>query len=346
MKNQTKKLILILLSFALLIGLASCGTVSNEEDSSADNKNNGELKKITFALDWTPNTNHTGLYVAKEKGWYEEAGLDVDIVFIEDSASATLCATGKAQFAIEAQDTLAAALVGDEPLGITAVAAILQHNTSGIMSRKGDGIDVPQGLMDKTYATWDSPIELAMLKNLVENDGGDFSKVKLVPNNFVDEPGALAAKQTDAIWVFYGWGAINADVQNFDYDFFFFKDLNSVFDYYTPVIIANNEFLESDPETAKAFLAATRKGYEYAMQNPAEAADILIESDNTGSLKGSEELVKKSQEWLATSYIADAEQWGYIDPVRWDGFYSWLYDNNLIDTSLPAGTGFSNEYLG
>ena len=342
MKNQTKKLILILLSFALLIGLASC----NEEDSSADNKNNGELKKITFALDWTPNTNHTGLYVAKEKGWYEEAGLDVDIVFIEDSASATLCATGKAQFAIEAQDTLAAALVGDEPLGITAVAAILQHNTSGIMSRKGDGIDVPQGLMDKTYATWDSPIELAMLKNLVENDGGDFSKVKLVPNNFVDEPGALAAKQTDAIWVFYGWGAINADVQNFDYDFFFFKDLNSVFDYYTPVIIANNEFLESDPETAKAFLAATRKGYEYAMQNPAEAADILIKSDNTGSLKGSEELVKKSQEWLATSYIADAEQWGYIDPARWDGFYSWLYDNNLIDTSLPAGTGFSNEYLG
>lgn len=140
-----------------------------------------------------------------------------------------MCSAGQAQFAIEAQDTMAASLDSDAPLDITAVAAVLQHNTSGIMSRKGDGIDTPAGMTGKTYSTWESPIELATLETVVSEDGGDFSKVKLIPNDITDEPAALAAHQTDAIWVFYGWGGINAKQENTDCDFFFFKDINPVF---------------------------------------------------------------------------------------------------------------------
>ncbi|MGN0171764.1 MAG: ABC transporter substrate-binding protein [Acutalibacteraceae bacterium] len=341
-----KKILCIMLSLFMALGLAACATNSTTDTPTSESTKSAELTKITFALDWTPNTNHTGLYVAKEKGYFEQAGLDVDIVFLEESSSASLCASGKAQFAIEAQDTLAAAFTGEEQLGITAVAAILQHNTSGIISRKGDGIDTPKGLEGKTYSTWDSPIELAMLQSLVEKDGGDWSKVNLIPNNIVDEPGALKANQTDSIWVFYGWGCINADVQGFAYDYFFFKDVDSVFDYYTPVIIANNDFLSENPDTAKAFLSAVGKGYAFAASNPDEAAQILIESDSTGSLKGSEELVKKSQAWISGQYIADAEKWGVIDPVRWDAFYDWLNENHLAAKELPHGTGYTNDYLG
>ena len=94
----------------------------------------GENEKITFCLDWTPNTNHTGLYVALAKGYYEDAGLDVEIVQPPENGAALMCAAGQAQVAIEAQDTMAASLALDEPLGITAVAAVIQHNTSGIIS--------------------------------------------------------------------------------------------------------------------------------------------------------------------------------------------------------------------
>ena len=110
-----------------------------------------------------------------------------------------MCASGQAQFAIEAQDTMAAAIDSDNPLGITAVAGLIQHNTSGIISRKGDGIDSPKGLEGKTYSTWESPIEQATLKTVMKDEGADFSKVKLIPNNITDEPAALKAKQTDAI---------------------------------------------------------------------------------------------------------------------------------------------------
>lgn len=335
----------------MVLALAACssdsgdGNTTEAAESNSSDSVSDDLVEITFALDWTPNTNHTGLYVAQSLGYFEEAGLDVSIVFIEDSSSASLCAAGKAQFAIECQDTLVPAFTTDEPLGITAIAAILQHNTSGIISRQGEGMDTPKGLENHTYSTWDSSIELAMLKSVVETDGGDWDSVTLIPNNITDEPGALAANQTDAIWVFYGWGCINAQVQGFDFDFFYFKDIDSVFDYYTPVIIGNDEYMEENPEVTKAFLSAVKKGYEYAVENPEEAAQILIDSDNTGSLSGSEELVMQSQAWISTQYIDDAESWGVIDDSRWDAFYDWLYENELIDVELPHGTGFTNEYL-
>lgn len=307
-------------------------------------KKDTEKTKITVCLDWTPNTNHTGLYVAQSQGYYEEAGLEVEIVQPPEDGAALMCASGQAQFAIEAQDTMAASLDLDDPLGITAVAALIQHNTSGIISRAGDGITSPAGMCGKTYSTWESPIELATLESVITTDGGNFDEVTLIPNNITDEPAALAANQTDAIWVFYGWGGINAEIEDVDVDFFAFADIDDVFDYYTPVLIANNDFLAEDPDTAKAFLEATAKGYEYAIEHPEEAADMLIAGDTTGSLTDSRDLVVKSQEYLSQEYMADCDRWGYIDADRWNAFYGWLNDNELTSHDL-TGTGFSDDYL-
>ena len=111
------------------------------------------------------------------------------------------------------------------------------------------------------------------------------------------------------------------------------------------MIIANNDFLAQEPDTAKSLLEATKRGYEYAIENPEEAAQMLIDGDTTGSLKGSEELVMASQKWMCDQYKAEVEQWGYIDPARWDGFYQWLSDNGLCEIPIEAGVGFSNDYL-
>ena len=75
-----------------------------------------------------------------------------------------------------------------------------------------------------------------------------------------------------------------------------------------------------------------------------DEGQILIDGDNTGSLKDAEELVKKSQEFLSAKYIDDADSWGVIDPERWNAFYKWLYENQLCDKDL-TDVGFSNDYL-
>lgn len=336
MKKFTK-ILAVFMTAVLAFSLAACS-------KTADNSNK-KLTNITVCLDWTPNTNHTGMFVALDKGYYEEAGLNVTLVQPPENGATQACSAGQAQFAVDCQDILAAAFTSDTPMNVTAVAALLQHNTSGIMTLKGQGMDRPAGLSGKTYLTWDSPIELATLENVVTNDGGDWNAVKKIPNTVTDEAQDIKANPDHAIWVFYGWGGINAKVNGIDTDYFYFKDLNPIFDYYTPVLVANNDFLNTNPEAAKAFLSATAKGYQYAIENPEDAAGILIKCDDTQSLVGSEKLVEESQKWISEQYIADAEKWGYIDAERWDGFYKWLYDEQLIAKEIPAGAGFTNDYL-
>ena len=307
-----------------------------------DSKNtDGDLEKVTFVLDWTPNTNHTGLYVAQEKGFFEEAGLDVEIVQPPEDGATVLVASGKAEFGVSFQDSLAPALAGDDALPVTAVASIIQHNTSGIISRAGEGMDTPKGMEGHSYATWNGSIELATLEEVVKADGGDFSKVELIPSTVTDEVSALKTNSVDSIWIFYAWAGVKTELEGLDTDYFAFADIDPVFDYYTPVIISNNDFLEENPDTAKAFLSAVSKGYEFAIENPEEAAEILCKA----APELDKELVLASQEYLADLYQAEAEYWGYIDTDRWNNFYNWVNENELTEDEVPLDTGFTNEYL-
>lgn len=332
MKKTVKNLCVGLSLFAIAVASMACGS-QKQSDS-------GE-KKLKLVLDWTPNTNHTGLYVAMEKGYYKDAGIELEIVQPPEDGAEVLVASGKADFGISFQDTLAGALSKADPLPIKAVAAITQHNNSGIMSRKGDGITTPKGLEGKKYATWDLPIEKAIIKNVVEKDGGDFSKVELVPSTVTDEVSALSTKQIDAVWVYYGWAGIAANVKNFEFDYFAFKDINPTFDYYTPVIITNDNMIKNDKDTVKKFLDATKKGYEFAAGNPKDAAEIL--------LKYAPEIDKKlanaSQEYLSACYIDKDIPWGYIDIDRWKNFYRWLNENNLLESQIDEGAGLDNEFI-
>ena len=339
---MSKKLLSIVLSAVLVCGtLTACGTDTSSDTNNHTSAENKELEKVTFVLDWTPNTNHTGLYVAQEKGFFEVAGLDVEIVQPPEDGAVVLVASGKAQFGVSFQDSLAAALTGDDAIPVTAVASVIQHNTSGIFSLAGNGMDTPKGMEGHSYATWNGAIELATLQEVVEADGGDFSKVELIPSTVTDEVSALKTNSADAIWIFYGWAGVKTELENLDTDYFAFADIDPVFDYYTPVIISGNRFLEENPETAKAFLSALSKGYEFAIENPEEAAEILC----SAAPELDAELVLASQQYLADQYQADAPYWGYIDTDRWNNFYSWVNENQLTEDAVPLDTGFTNDYL-
>lgn len=333
-----KKLLAVVLAAALALSAGACSSNQNSASDGTDSNAAQEKQKVTFVLDWGANTNHTGVFVAQKLGYYEEAGLDVTIADAPEDGATALVASGGAQFGVDFQDSLAPAL--NQGLPVTAVAAIIQHNTSGIVSKKGNGITTPKGLEGKTYATWDMPVEQAILKSIVETDGGDFSKVNLVPSTVTDVISALESN-IDAVWIYYAWDGVATKVKGYETDYITIRDIDPVFDYYTPVIIANNDFLSRNPETAKKFMAATAKGYEYAIENPKEAADILLESAEGLD----EDIVYESQEWLADQYKAEVEQWGYIDPKRWNAFYQWLNENNLVEKPLEENEGFTNEYL-
>lgn len=318
--------------------LAGCGQ-GQQQGGGATSSGSGTTK-LTFCLDYTPNTNHTGIYVAKKKGLFAEEGLDVQIVQPAEDSAEALVGTGKAELGVSYQDYMANAFAGGNE-GLVAVAAVVQHNTSGIMSRGGEGITRPAAMENHTYATWELPVEQATIKRIMEKDGGDFTKVKLVPYTVDDEVAGLKANMFDCVWVYEGWAVQNAAVQNVPVDYFSFISVDEVFDYYTPVLAANVEYAQKNPDVVKSFLRAAKKGYEFAIAHPQEAADILCAE--VSGLDAA--LVAQSQAYLSKQYQADAASWGVIDGTRWSRFYSWLNENNLVAKKLDVNAGWTMEYL-
>lgn len=332
MKHNKSKGTRILLLIAVSCLLCAC----NNKNTDTSKK----LTEVTMVLDWTPNTNHTGLYVAEQKGYFEEAGLSVSIIQPPENGATDLVASGGAEFGIDFQDTLATAFASDSPLPVTAVAAILQHNTSGIISLQENDITSPKKMEKHSYATWDSPIEQAILKNVIEQDGGKFENVNLISTYVEDIVAALHA-DIDSVWIYYGWDGIKCEMEGLKTNYLSFADMNPIFDYYSPVIIGNNAYLKENPDIAKAFLSAVKKGYEYAAKNPEDSAKILLQA----APELDESIVMESQKYLSTQYIADEKSWGRIDASRWNAFYNWLNDEKLVANPIKENSGFSMDYL-
>jgi ABC-type nitrate/sulfonate/bicarbonate transport system substrate-binding protein len=322
------------------LALGACASGETDATTTAEDGTSGTVQ-LTFVLDYTPNTNHTGIYVALAKGWYEEEGIDLTVVQPPEDGADAMVGSGQAELGMSYQDVMANYLGSSQPLPVTAIAAVIQHNTSGIISRQGDGITTPAGLEGKRYGTWDQAVEQAMVKSVVETDGGDFSQVTLVPANSADEISGLKADMFDAIWCFEAWAGQNAIVQDYPVDYWSFISIDDTFDYYTPVIIANDDYLAQNPDVIARFLAATAKGYEYASENPDDAAELLVEANPEIDA----ELAKVSQEYLADKYTADASQWGVFDADRWNRFYEWMNEEGLVEVEIPDDTGFTNDYL-
>lgn len=329
--------------------LAGCGAYQGKSGDASASAGEGasaksapkSARKITFCLDYTPNTNHTGIYVAQAKGYFKDEGLTVKVVQPADGTAEAMIGSGQAQMGVSYQDYIANALSSKNPVAIEAVAAIIQHNTSGIMSRKADGITSAKKMEGHTYATWSMPVEQATIKQVMESDGGDFDKLKMVPYEVDDEVAGLKANMFDCVWVYEGWAVQNAKVQHYDVNYFSFVSMDKVFDFYTPVIAANDDFAKKYPDVVKAFVRAAKRGYEYAIKHPKAAGDILLDA----APELSSDLVQASAKYLAKQYQADAKSWGVIDKSRWDAYFKWLNDKNLVENKLDVNSGWTMDYL-
>lgn len=329
--------------------LAGCGAYQGKSGDASASAGEGasaksapkSARKITFCLDYTPNTNHTGIYVAQAKGYFKDEGLTVKVVQPADGTAEAMIGSGQAQMGVSYQDYIANALSSKNPVAIEAVAAIIQHNTSGIMSRKADGITSAKKMEGHTYATWSMPVEQATIKQVMESDGGDFDKLKMVPYEVDDEVAGLKANMFDCVWVYEGWAVQNAKVQHYDVNYFSFVSMDKVFDFYTPVIAANDDFAKKYPDVVKAFVRAAKRGYEYAIKHPKAAGDILLDA----APELSSDLVQASAKYLAKQYQADAKSWGVIDKSRWDAYFKWLNDKKLVENKLDVNSGWTMDYL-
>jgi ABC-type nitrate/sulfonate/bicarbonate transport system substrate-binding protein len=324
-----KRLFLIASLLLLAASASACGSSASEE-----------LTPVSIMLDWVPNTNHTGIYVAQDKGYFNEAGLDVKIIEPGEVYPEAAVASGAADFGISFQESVTLARAEKAP--IVSVAAVLQHNTSGFASLASLDVTGPAGFEGLRYGAWGSPSETPTLRALMEGAGADFSKLKMVNTGFSDALALVSEKQVDLVWIYYGWQGIQAKEKGIDLNIVMMKDyLSSVPDFYTPVVIASESTIANKPDTVKKVLEALSRGYTFAAEHPDEAADILLaavpELDST--------LVKESQKWLSGYYIAEAPRWGEQKESVWQGYSDWLAKNGVVKAPADVRDAFTNQFL-
>lgn len=304
---------------------------------TACSKGKKENNVLSITLDWTPNTNHTGLYVAQELGYFDDEGLEVQILQPGQGVTDQIVATGKSEFGISYQENVIRAR--SEGIPLVSIAAVIQHNTSGFASLEEAGIISPKDFEGKRYGSWDSPSEMAILENVMSNSDADISKVEVVSG--VYDFFLTIGKDADFEWIYYGWDGVVAKQKGIELNYIPLKNLNPVFDYYTPVIISSDSYLKNNPELTQKFMAAVKKGYEYCIKEPQKSADILLK--HVPELNPDQ--VKLSMDYLAHEYQSDAEYWGLQSSEVWYGFANWMSDESLIPKSIEIDKAFTNQYL-
>jgi ABC-type nitrate/sulfonate/bicarbonate transport system substrate-binding protein len=301
-----------------------------------------ERTAVTLVLDWTPNTNHTGFYVAQALGYYDEANLDVTIQEPTDLLVEAVVTGGAAQFGISYQEFFTYALADGMPL--VSVAAIIQHNTSGFVTLADrDPIARPADLAGLRYGGFGQPaLETAIINTLLVCDGAEPDTFEYLDVGYVDAFELMARERIDFAWMYYGWTGIEGELRGLALDTIMLMDhLDCIPDYYTPILITSQALIEEQPDVVAAFVQATARGFAYAISSPAEAADIL----SAAVPEVDAELIQASAEWLAPQYMAAAPRWGEQRAEVWQGFSDFLVEHGILAEGIDADAAFSNEFL-
>jgi ABC-type nitrate/sulfonate/bicarbonate transport system substrate-binding protein len=315
-------------------GKEAAGGAADKEAPAADKP----LTKVKVVLDWTPNTNHTGLYVARDNGFFKKRGLDVEIVQPGEAGADTMVATGAADFGVGYQEGVTQARINGVPL--VSIAAVIQHNTSGFASPAGKNIKSPKDFEGKTYGGWGSPVEEAVISSLMQEQKADVKKVTIV--NIGDTDFFTATKKNiDFAWIFYGWTGVEAELRGEKLNMLYLTDYSDKLDYYTPVLETSEKMIAGHKDIVQAFVAAASEGYQYAIDHPSEAAEVLIKA--VPDLNA--DLVRASQKWLSPRYKADAAKWGEQKLEIWKNYADWMYGHKLLKKPLDAEKAFTNEFL-
>jgi ABC-type nitrate/sulfonate/bicarbonate transport system substrate-binding protein len=326
MKHMSLVVILVMI---ITLTLTSCGSPSTKE-----------LIPVKLMLDWVPNTNHTGIFVAQTKGYFKEAGLAVEIIQPGEVYPEAAVAGGAADFGISFQENITLARADSVPL--VSIAAVLQHNTSGFASAARLNIKSPADFEGLRYGAWGSPFESPTLEVLMKYSGADFSKLKMVQTGYTDPFALIQENQIDLAWIYYGWQGFQAKQQGIDLNVVMMKDyFDCVPDYYTPIVIASEDTIAKRPEVVRAFLQALSRGYDFAAKNPDESAKILI--DAVPELNA--ELVKASQQWLSPYYKAEAPRWGEQKESVWQDYSDWMVEHGILSAPISASDAFTNKFL-
>ena len=319
-----KRILSILLACVLLF----CGCSTNN-----NNGNSNKLKELDVVLDWYPNALHAFMYVAIEKGYYEEEGLKVNIQFPSNSNDAiSLVAAGQADIGLYyQQDVIQARTKQNVP--VKSIGAVVQGPLNIVLSLEEKNITTAEDLVGKTIGYAGTELSEALIRSIMNDVSADYSDVTMIDVGF-DLMSSMTTGNVDAtIGCLVNHEVPQMEEEGFSVNWFDLDEYG-VPTYYEGVFLANDDAIQNDSETLKAFLRASAKGFADMKANPEEALQILLANQNEENFPLSETVERKSVEVLLPMMeTADAAFLSQSDEC-WQENIDWMLEQGLISETV------------
>ena len=310
------------------------------KNSGLKDENTSNPTKISVALDWLPYAMHSGLYVAKEKGYFVDEGLDVDIHAPADAATILqTVAQGRDNFGLNYQPDVL--LARSEGLPVVSVAALTQHSLAALMTLEESGLKRPRDLKGKRIGHAGVPLERLLFDTILKNDGVQKGIEDVQFTNVgYDALTGLLAKQLDAISVYYTNQPVIAENQGRKVNIIKVTDYG-VPDYYDLVIVTNEDMIKNNPDVVERFLRAITKGYKEAVANPQDAIQLMARAvPELDTAVANKEILLEAPVWIADNGI-----FGWQEESRWLSFAQWMKNGGLLTKPVDARQAFTNSFI-
>lgn len=347
--KTSKKLICAALALVTLSGLSGCGQnnsaeTKNTETSANTSASAGELKELDVVLDWYPNAVHAFIYDAIEKGYYEEEGLKVNIQFPSNANDAlSLVAAKKADLGVYyMQDVITTK--SNQNIPVKSIASIVQDPMNIFLSLKEKNITSPKDLNGKMIGYGGTELSEAITKYAVENAGGTYDESKVIDVGF-DLMASMTTGQVDAtVGCLLNHEVPQMEEEGFEVNYFTLEECG-IPSYYELVFVANDEQIANDSETLKAFLRASKKGFEDMKNDPKATLKILLDNQNAENFPLSESVETQSMNTLLPSMEKEGSPFLSQTEEAWQKNIDWLFEQGLIAEKKDVSEFMTTELM-
>jgi ABC-type nitrate/sulfonate/bicarbonate transport system substrate-binding protein len=298
--------------------------------------------KLKLALDWTPNVNHIGFFIAKDLGFYKQQGIDLEILNPKDDNYAMT--PGKkleldiADFAIAPFETVISLNNKVNQVQAVAVYAIMQKDVSSIVSLKSSNIISPKQLDGKTYASYKARYEDHIVNEMIKNDGGK-GELNIIYPEKLGIWNTLLSGNAHATWIFDNWEGIEASGKNIELNNFTLGDFDIPYGY-SPIVLTKNENVIAQKELYTKFIKTTQQGYLYPKNNLAESTDILRRYVTEYDLNN---INLEKAITFSIPHFGNESTAGLMKQERVSSFIQWLIERGLEDQVILNQRLFTNE---
>jgi two-component system cell cycle sensor histidine kinase/response regulator CckA len=296
---------------SLLLACVCCGVFADSDNSA------NELERVSLQLKWRHQFQFAGYYAAIEKGFYREVGLEVELIEGKPGLDiAETVVSGRATYGVDMPGLL---IRRQEGLDVVVMAAIFQHSPLVLLLREDSGIKTPQGLRGKKVMMRQT--SEAELYALFLSQGVLLDNMNIVEHNWDYE--SLVDGKVDAISTYMTDQPF--DLRERGIEYILINPNTYGINFYGDCLFTSEDEIKRNPERVKAFRQASMRGWEYAMANPDEIIELLV---NKYKSEKTAEHLKYEASMMRELIFPDVVEMGQMSNVRWQ---------RIADTYIQLG---------